>query len=203
MALFIPTGFGQATFVMAAAGDPDSYVCTLGVDLSDVGGDNDAATLALGTAWATWIVAGQSNVLTFTAVELAVGQDGGPPLVVRRNFGEVGGLSGDFLPQNSAVLVSKNTAQAGRRGRGRNYIPLFVQSSQVDNIGIIETSVVTGLQDQLDSFWTDLHDGAPPLVAVPPVLLHGAALGPVDEPTPITSFSVERTIATQRRRLRH
>jgi hypothetical protein len=97
------------------------------------------------------------------------------------------------LPQNCATLIRKTTALAGRRGRGRFYLPpITMDEFATSKAGVIASSSLAAMQLAANA-WFDhgepfviLHDSLPSSLA----------------PTPITSFVVDGRIATQRRRLR-
>lgn len=201
MPLVIPPGFGQASFEFSNAGDPESWYMTLGVDLdADTTPWIDSAD-SLVSAMAQTISLGMSTSTTFVGVHLAVGQDGGPPLRVFSSSGVTGSSASDKLPQNSAVLIQKNTARAGRTGRGRMYVPNWIDEGKVDNVGRINTTERSALQTIMQDFYGELTNPVT-TVPVPPVLLHNGGVPGGTTPTPIISFTVDPVIATQRRRLR-
>lgn len=203
MPLIIPPGFAQAAFKFDLNGDPEPIVTTCGVSVSAWGGDFQAAANACRDRWAAaWPAASMSNQFRFRGVTLRVGQDGAPPLIFEADADIVGLGAATVLPQNCALLVRKRTASAGRRNRGRFYVPIFgILESAVSQIGVISGGDVSGQQTGWDAFHTALTSGgAHPLT---PVILHsdGGVTAP-GAPTVITSFHVEPIIATQRRRLR-
>lgn len=202
MARVIPPGYGELRFVQKALGDPDPYICTLGVGLGEEGGDFDEAAITAASAWANNILPGQSNSLTLVQVDLLVGQDGGDPLVVTSVQGLPGGTASNFLPQNCAVLVQKRTLQAGRSNRGRMYIPLLAREAQVDQYGTIDATERADYQASISGFLADLQAPELGYPALPPVILHNSRGADTPDPTLITSMIVDPVIATQRRRLR-
>lgn len=203
MARIIPTGFAEARFVMRATGDPDPWICTLGVDVSDAGGDYEAVAINLVIAWSQQILTNQSNLVTLESVDLIIGQDAGDPLIYSYASGNTGAGSGTYLPQNCALLIQKRSGVGGRRNRGRMYVPLILGESAVDNVGVIQASQVTALNTTLSTFMDILQNGAEPAgMPTPPVILHSDDTGTPPPPTPITSMQVSPLLATQRRRLR-
>jgi hypothetical protein len=96
-----------------------------------------------------------------------------------------------LTPQTQG-LIHKKTALAGRKNRGRMYIP-DMEESQVNNNGLLNGSAVALLQDIADA-WFGLT-GADALIGAPQVLHEDASA-----PTEITAMTVETTVATQRRR---
>ena len=204
MALIIPVGFGQAVYEMRLVTDPDPIVTTMGHDLSNVeGGDYDTIADRLFNsfhdAWSPII----NSAYELTQVTLYVGQDGGPPAVVESTETAVAFTgSSPALPQNCAALVRKRTSAAGRRGRGRCYIP-GIREDKVEATGVYLDGYEATLQAAADQ-WMDWLDGTEPgSTAYPPVILHRSeGAGTEPPPTPVTAFEVDSLIATQRRRLR-
>lgn len=190
MALIIPPGFAQVALRFALEGDADVMITTFGVDLAE-----SAEATAVGIAGAvelTWPAATLLGGWTFVGVRLAVGQDGGPPAIVDVPSGITGTGSTAGLPTNCAWLVTKQTALGGRQGRGRCYVPPCVGvEGDVDMNGVLSAPQRSGLQDA----WDDIVAG------VQGVILHDST-SPAQAPTPITSWVVDRQIATQRRRMR-
>ena len=103
-----------------------------------------------------------------------------------------GTLSGTLATPQNSLLVTKVTAEGGRKGRGRMYWP-GTQEGVWDNYGVIDNAARATFQSHFDD-WFDSHTAA----ELPMALLHG------DPDTPsstITSLLVRNLIATQRRRL--
>ncbi len=202
MALIIPTGFAQAVYEITLLNDPQPMVVTLGHDVSAIVGTMQTAAELLHTRFQDTIRTEMGNDYRFEGVSLYVGQGVGPPLVFESTQVGANGLGGaSSLPQNCAHLVRKRTSAAGRRGRGRLYLP-GVNESSVNNIGVMDNVFFTAIQNKLNSWYAALT--APTTgVALPPVILHRAeGIGVEPAPTPVTVFSLSSTVATQRRRLR-
>lgn len=203
MALEIPIGFAQVTYVMQQAGDTDPYNCTIGIDASLSSASNEDILGQCAAAWVLNILAGQSTGITLTSVRGTFGTDGVDPILVDWPSGAQGPNTQGMLPQNCALLVRKNTLLGGRRNRGRMFVPGILPDGQVDNVGVIGTSVVNGLQVQFNNFLEDLRgEGEAGDEPIRPVILHNFKAGAPLDPTPITSLTVQSVIATQRRRLR-
>jgi hypothetical protein len=90
------------------------------------------------------------------------------------------------------MLISKNTALGGRRGRGRIFMP-GLPASSLDNSG----TWVAGQPSDMADDWQEIWD-AMAFVGYSHVLLHSNAL----TPTPVTSLVGQSRVATQRRRAR-
>lgn len=203
MALIIPPGFLHAVYELRLSGDPELIVVTCGHEIDSGSGASGAQSADdLFLAFASNLMPSMSNEYTLEAVTSYVGQDGGPPLVVGSSASAVVGGSADLvLPQNCAYLVRKRTDAAGRRGRGRMYIP-GVDESNVDERGNILPAHVAAWQTAFNNWLDDLTTAVGARL-YPPVVLHRSeGIGVEPPPTPVTSFVVESIIATQRRRLR-
>jgi hypothetical protein len=195
MSLVIPPGFGNAVYRFSLTGDAEEMVTTIGVDLGEWSGDFEAAAAALNLRFRTAYPAG--NLLggyTFVGVTLYVGQDGAPPDVYEDLVSVTGTNEGPALPPNCAFLVSKRTATAGRRGRGRCYLPagVGVGEDSVPATGVMAEAQRVALQARVNT-WTDPTEH---------VLLHDELSPGGFTPTPITSFIMRARLATVRRRLR-
>lgn len=204
MALIIPVGFGHAVYEMQLVGDNEPIVVTCGHDLGAVvGGDYAQAATDLFDVFAASWMGIVSGAYELTAVNLYVGQDGGPPMLYESSETPVGGgESGGPLPQNCAALVKKATSSAGRRGRGRIYLPGIAESA-VDHIGTINGTFMTALQAGADLWLDELTTPTIAADPYPPVILHRSeGIGEEPPPTPVTAFVVDGRIATQRKRLR-
>lgn len=99
------------------------------------------ATTGLATLYPTGTVMTQ-----FTAATLV----GTPYRETTKSISDVthaGTASGDSLPETSAILVSRRTAQVGARNRGRTYLPAPSEITQADsvmdatNAGHVSTSI--------------------------------------------------------------
>jgi hypothetical protein len=106
----------------------------------------------------------------------------------------IGTTSLSTVPINCAMLIQKNTARGGRKGKGRMFVPCFgFSESNVDELGVITTGTVASQQALWSSAFTALAASD-----VKPALLHSDGSA-VDL---ITSITVKQIIATQRRRLK-
>lgn len=200
MALIIPPGFSHVVIELRLENDNEPIVTTIGVDNNGATGTQipDLVYQAFDATFMGLI----SDEYWLERCTAYIGQDGTSPLVVDGLLGPSQGVgTGAPLPQNCAVLVRKRTDLGGRRGRGRMYLP-GIAEGQVEANGDIGSVFVDAWQGQADSFY-DILTGGGSQAATPPVVLHRSeGIGPEPLPTPIQSFTVESSIATQRRRLR-
>lgn len=195
MSLVIPPGYAQAVYRFTLTGDAEEMVVTLGVDMDEFAGDGAAAVDALALRFRTAYPA--ANILlgyTFVGVTLYVGQDGGPPTVFENVTPVVGTNAGPALPPNCAFLVQKRSASAGRRNRGRMFMPagVGVGEDSVPATGVMLEAQRIVLQTRVNA-WTDPTDH---------VIFHDSETVGAGAPVPITLFVLQARLATVRRRLR-
>ena len=199
MTLSIPPGYAEIGIGMKHPADPDPWVTTFGVAW--------APDILTGTDYLGGIVAAFSNAWKATlsssvAIVLGtarIGQDGGDPVTLSINRNISGESSAAKLPQNCALLVQKQTALGGRKGKGRMFLPGMLNESKVDAVGAIDADFVSDLQITADLFLENLGRSEPGgWDAAPMVLLHNSS----ELPTLVDGLRISPVIATQRRRLR-
>lgn len=192
--MIIPDGFAQINAIHTGAGVPTGAEWTLGVGLDTfTGTPNDLAK-----AFEVWLLASALYVqvsasVTMTAVLVKFGPNAtGPSSLEPAN--QPGTDSSESTPAPS-FLIHKNTDDGGRAGRGRFYLP-GVPEIDVEIGGALSSGKATAVNTALGILKSEMEaDGVIPMV------LHGAG-SPLSTPSPITSFSCDARIATQRRRLR-
>ncbi len=203
MALIIPPGWLQALYVLTLTGDNEAMIVTCGHKIDDASGATiDQAANDLHTAFSAQIRAGlMQNPYTFSHVVAYIGNDG-PPTVRTSTLAPAAGAGGSsVVPSNTAYLIRKRTDLAGRRGRGRFYLP-GVPESVVNEVGDLTPAQQTAGQATVDA-WYGLLATAVGARLYPPAVLHrseGAGIEPL--PTLVTKFVMEKRVATQRRRMR-
>lgn len=105
--------------------------------------------------------------------------------------------AGTYLTPAIAYVVSKQTNIAGRRFRGRFFLPGVPDA--VDEAGVIPGAVVTSIQGILDTLWTNLNaDASVEYVA----LLHDESTPNSHIPTEINRFLLRDIVGTMRPRQR-
>lgn len=131
----------------------------------------------------------------FLGVACALGTSTGDLLGQR--FATITGTVSDACPpSNCSMLITKTTALGGRRYRGRMFIPpAEINEGAVDSVGVVSGSTLTAFASHWDTFYDALVSDN-----CIPHLFHQGAGAPV--PTPITSFTAQSQLATQRRRMR-
>lgn len=224
MPLTIPAGMGIASVRMRYGQDPEEMVCTLGVRTPEapLGVAHAQRVLA---AWNFWIRPLQDDSIGIIGVTIRARDDGGGDFVYDALVAAPtsGGTVGAGLPSNCAVLVHKSTNRAGRRGRGRFYVP-GINEGAIDEVGLLTAAGVNAWNTALAGF-LDMLDGPggagpPAQAAVIPVVFHNnatsstrtvvggtttvvttqGAAGPA--PDDVILLTADSRIATQRRRLR-
>jgi len=206
MAVEIPPGYLLAAWEFVFPGDPEPWYCTMGFENAGDTTNYTAIADYLFLAWANSVLTNQSTLLSLSGVTVKVGNDGPPIMGYSSLAAQPGGKAQNMLPQNCALLVDKLSAEGGRRGRGRLYVPGFLEEGRVDNVGRLDENLFS---DAVASFVALEANFVPANgIDLDPVLLHspspiGTLNGtPAGPPTPITSFRVQQTISTQRKRLR-
>lgn len=134
--------------------------------------------------------------VTISEIVVSLGTDGTADITGSVPTAIIGGASGSYVPPNCAVLVRKNTARGGRRGRGRFFIPWAVTTINCGETGIIASAYVTTLQNAMNAFLTALTT-----FTVPMYLLHSPGQTAEGPPNLVTSLTVDPLVGTQRRRL--
>lgn len=193
--MIIPSGFGQVNLRFSGDIIPTGAEVTFGIDVALV--DDTPAEMAelirqrLLTAN---IAQNYVNNVTLSSILVKYGpNDIGPSGIVAAAI--QGSKTGDNVAANTACLVNKNTAFGGRAGKGRMYWP-GMSAEDIDDSNLLSSAFATAFATALNNFRTAMATADVGLV-----LLHDAG-SPLTIPTPITSFTVQRLVATQRRRLR-
>jgi hypothetical protein len=168
-------------------------VITIGVDVAfGASGPQDKCDQKADDFVNGWTAGGMTQGYQFLGCVLRVGAEGGGTVIYEAPRVLAGAGAPNALPNNCALLIKKNTEQAGRRGRGRMYMPAFVLGeASIDQSGIIDAGARNSIQTLINN--TFLGDDF--------VLLHDSEPSPM-APTVITGFTLDRQIATQRRRMR-
>ena len=198
VSLVIPPGYGSAAFTFTGPVGTQPFIFTLGVDISDFGGDHVFAANLVKASFASAFATEVSSSLTLDRVTLAVGQDGPGGSVDSNTAPDTFSRSGSFPPTAMSCIVRKVTNELGRRGRGRMFIPGIVSENEVDEDGSIVPARQTAIQGVLDTWYENLAYGATEL-SLQPVLFHSAA---PTMPTEITAFAVSDLVGWVRGRIR-
>jgi len=190
--MFIPTGYGQATLVFTIPGPSSPAMITFGYTASLTQGVNNQAE-SIFDAWATagalWTAQDAQTVLNEVRVlrRIASGELESGLHVEDR----AGSQAGEGAPPQVALLIQKITGLAGRKNRGRMYVPGVIATTQGGGWG---GTFISDTQGRANTFFTALGTASADMV-----ILHNNQL---DTPTPVTGLNVVALSATQRRRIR-
>lgn len=160
------------------------------------GGQEVAAAAALKTAWTA--AGGPLNMLPlayvvdqYTAMDLTSATAG---QAVATGAAATGGGSGDSATVAACALIKYNGGSRSRSTRGRTYFgPLTEAQVQTDGRSL-STAWINTIGGAWTIFKNSLSSSGFPLCVISVKL---------SQAFPVTSFVVEGTIATQRRRIRH
>lgn len=200
MGVKVPPGFGLAAFRLSAPFGTPEFVTTIGVDLSAAGGDFVEAANQLHLAYKLNMMPQTLDTYMLNGVTLTVGQDGGGSGSVESELqSSYGARNSPSEAAAMAVIARKNTAQMGRKGRGRMFIPGWIERDQTLPSGEMDPGTFPALQQALDGFYTVIQGDSPTYP-----LLSGAVLLHADgtAPTPITSLSLVTKVGWIRKRIR-
>lgn len=204
MPTVVPEGYGQVIHSMLVTGDVEPMAVTIGMALNGVGSLPEI-TEQLHDAFGDFLVPQLPADMSLVQTEIHFNGAGGTGLeIFTHTLTRTGARPGGSLPNNCAFLVHKRTALAGRRGRGRFYIP-GPEDGNVAGNGILSTALFDQVQAALNTWFARWGAPSTPLADVRPVVLHSHKKlepPPTQPPTIITAFQLDTKIATQRRRLR-
>lgn len=202
----LPVGHADVSWRMRLTGDPDPMYCTMSFDLPTA---PDLATVnALHTAWGTRLMPRLTNAYTLETTHCLYQSDSVNQVAIDSSGAAVAGTyagTTTVLPPNSCWLIRKKTTFAGRRNRGRMFVPCVVETD-VDHVGALLSAVVTAHQAAANLFFSDIAGHGPELVHS--VLCtagdagHGGAHSAIPQPpNPLSNLEVDDRIATIRRRM--
>ena len=117
---------------------------------------------------------------------------------ISNNYGTYS-ITGGQVTEALTGLISERTALAGRKHRGRMYVPLTKEiAAQVGPTGLLNSLAVTRLSTDWGNYFADCDDAELPFH-----ILHTSVNGAsVPAPTPVVSIQLRSKVAVQRRRLR-
>lgn len=205
MGIEVTPGGVQVALRWALEGDNEEMVSTIGLSGRGPYADAQAVAVAVaGLALADITAPAMLGVTwTFVGATAYVYQDGGAAEVGESNVNSAGSMGSQSLTSNTAVLVKKRTAQSGRRGQGRMYIPGgIIAEGDVGNNGSMSAGAVAALQTRFTDFLDDLNAAFDPDEVVLWHSLGGPSGVEVLPGTPVTALVVDTVVATQRRRMR-
>jgi len=173
---------------------PTGAEVTFGIDPAPGFGTPTEIAGAIGLIWgSTWREV-QTSEVTLASVLVKFGPNATGPSGEQAINSAGTDTAGSVAP-NTAVLVQKITADGGRAGRGRFFMP-GIKESDVGSNGAVDPTDLEGWQTAADDFLEALDTATLPMV-----VLHGDG-SPITTPSVVTNLIVSSTVATQRRRLR-
>lgn len=194
MTLQIPPGFVAVSVPIRNAAITRAAAVTFGCEDLAVG-DPDATANLIQSVFVSTVGARIDASCAIGPVRIAIGQDGGEPVLGFASSSAPGGRALDSLAPALAVLVRKRTSRGGRRGRGAMYLPWAIADNTVTEAGVVSSTEVNAYNLALEAFRNDMASEDLPLV-----LLHSTGVTPPGDPNPITAMTVEPIISHQVRR---
>lgn len=191
----IPSGFFLAQAEFQTEGPSDPVMVVTGHQRS-FGLDADAnAALVASNAWgnAGSLLTMMADTVSLVRVKTYLNPGTGVLEIGEWNGSLGGAQTGEAVPPQVAVLIQKQSGLAGRRNRGRMYVP-GAEQGVVGADGIINTAALGNWQSAATAFWQHCVDNDIDLA-----IFHES---PPDTATVVTGLSVQAVVATQRRRVR-
>lgn len=197
MGVQIPVGFVGWTLEFALAGHTSPYYITGGCN-KDVAQDANDVAFNIGNTYLDEVFnpsgANAGDDWTLVTCKTSWNQGGGVVSLGEYVMSAQGTVTGNNPPPNAACLVQKLTGLAGRRNRGRLYVPPhFLSETNVNNAGVIDASTRSALQTRFDDWFDAIALGDNEML-----LFHSDG----SVPSVITSLNLQALMATQRNRLR-
>lgn len=194
--MVIPAGYAKLTYEFGGAGLPGGAVVTCGLNVEAWEGTPDEAALAARLELDDAnIVESLSNVVRLVRTTVQFGPEPIGPTGV--DTGQiVGGIANPYDTPAVSFLVKKTTGIGGRSARGRWYWP-GIPDAQTENGGVMSAAFQVDMQGKF-TLWRTGMIGAGML----PVILHQSPSSSDEVPYPVIAMTVERSLATQRRRQR-
>lgn len=189
--MYLTSGYANVTFrsVAMAGYREQQTACGFSISGWDPADINDIYTewRDLGRAL------GLPTNTVFTGVDVHVGTaDPEAPLVYNYTGSDTGTGSSATDPPSSCVLVTKQTALGGRKGRGRMFLPASPSAESFDN-GRLNSTYQALVYGEVSGSMANIAT----MLGGEPFLLHSAV---TPSPTAITGWSVSARLAVQRRR---
>lgn len=185
MGYVIPAGFSRISFDYAAISPQGSQPSWgFGVDVPP----NDGLLDALQAWWADDLRSATDQDMSLLRIEAR-----NDFIAIERPVGQAGSVSDNFTSPSVSVLTSLTSPAVGRSNRGRFYWPGVLPESAVNSQGLINVITLGVLAGYLISLRDALASVDGSLV-----ILHSVE----GAPSPVTNATMQRQVATQRRRNR-
>lgn len=196
--LSIPTGYGLWQMYLQHTGLQHTAVVTLGFHVATPPYTQTNNNNAL-TAWQANLAALWDAEISFSRLVAILGNDG-PLLRFESLNGGTGSRSSVVVaPPNVTYLVRKTSAFAGRRFRGRMYLP-YVNNVGIQQTGQLQSTEQTVLNARVAALQTGLTvTGTINVDSL--ALLHASSPLSVTPAPTVCTLQADDFVATQRRRL--
>lgn len=195
MARIIPPGYAECSMEFWLAGYLRPAVITQGFKINGSVGSSYNVADQFDLAFAGSFKALFDSNVTMRNAKAVIGQDGSDPIVQISTTQTAGTSARESTAPALALMVTKNTNLGGRKNRGRNYMPWALADSDVAENGAVNPTRLTSWAAALDEYY-DFIIGPTTDLLDEPVILHTDPT----VPTPVTSFTPNPAIRTQRRR---
>lgn len=194
--MVIPATYAQLTYEFGGAGLPTGAQVTCGLNTQLWEGTPDEAALAARLELDDAnIVESLSNVVRLVRTTVRFGPEPLGPTGV--DTGQIlGGIANPYDTPAVSFLVKKTTGIGGKTARGRWYWP-GIPDAQTENAGVMAAAFQTDMQTKFTGWLTSMQG-----LGLIPVILHQQPSSSDEPPYPIIGMTVERALATQRRRQR-
>lgn len=191
----LPIGYMQVTLHHTNPSAEGEEVVTMGIDVRTVEDPVQDVLQAIGVAWITNVVEEMHSSMLYIGATAQYQEDTGlRSLEATASAGGAG--SGTQLPPQVALLVQKRTGFAGKKNRGRMFVPgLPAEHLDGTDKGLVTAFALSVWQPALSAFLTGIQAESAFMV-----ILHQEPN--TDPPRLVTSLVVADRIATQRGRMR-
>lgn len=191
-----PLGYSDVSCWVTIATSTRPSAFTFGVSSGEQTAAETHADVVASLQVASGIRTKLANTAAFSRVRVSTGTDDDEDVVFDGAMNQPGSSIVETTPPNVALLVHKRTARGGRRGRGRLFMPWFLNEAKVTSSGMVDPAEQVALQTPFNLWLADLASRG-----IPMVLLHQGGDTPPGPPNLVTSLAIDPMISTQRRRL--
>lgn len=197
MPLHVPSGFAQVVHKFGADLTGRRYLNTYGISLGwEEPNDIKATAEELHHAYWEEFLDDTLNGDYFLESTKVIAKFDGDDFEYEHIEFETSELSGERVPINCALLIHKGSIFAGRRNRGRLYVPGVVAEGDANDNGALSSDAVSDFQSRADDWLTRVNTGDAVIGEM--VILHTTN----NDPTPVSGLFVDPVLGTQRRRMR-
>lgn len=192
----VPVAYVNITARIQLAGDLEPMSTSIGAHLIDPDTFDQADANSIAGTMGTFVKGVMTSDYSVINVNCFAGTSAGDVSFDSATGNGAGAIVAAPVPQNTAYLIRKSGALAGRKHRGRMFIP-GVRESVVEAVGSLTTGEQSRITALVDAFFFTRTTSA---VYDSFEILH--SYGDATIPTPITAMRIDPVVATQRRRLR-